>query len=275
MKKILVPTDFSIAGKKAADYAVAFAELFNSKITLMHAYPPLMYDTDIAYFHQEALTLMKDVVVKKLELEKQRINKKLTTKASGVFDEGYTKSAILLAMKKSHPNLVVMGTTGESVLEKNVFGSVSLGVVNESKIPVLVVPEKAQSGKIKRIVYATDYHEGDAKAMKYLIDLAAKLKAKIFVVHIANGDFSTSYEKDSMEAMKTTICKKHDCENISFQVINGENTASELEKYCKKVNAGLLAVSNEKRSFFIKILLPSITKKMIYHSEIPLLVFAP
>lgn len=274
MKKILVPSDFSPASKKASDYAVAFAELFNSKVILMHAYPPLMYDNVIASIHQEEIAKIKDFEVRKLELEKKRIDKKLRMSATSIFVQGPVKQSILMAIKKSRPNLVVMGTTGTSVLEKNVFGSVSLGVVNECNNSVLVVPEKAKLSKIKRIVYATDYHASDIKAINYLLQLARKVNAKFFIVHISNLDFSTAFEQESMEALKTKIHRKTDYKNISFHLVKGEHVASEIEKFCKKVNADLLAVSNEKRPFFLKILIPSITKKMIYHSEIPLLVFA-
>ncbi len=274
MKKIFVPTDFSPASKKAADYAVAFAELFNSKVILMHAYPPLMYDPDIAFIHEEALGKIKELEIKRLESEKKRLDKKLKVNASSVFVQGLTKPTILLAIKKSHPELGIMGTTGASDLEKNIFGSVSLEVVNECNTTVLIVPEKAKLGKIKRIVYATDYHESDIKAIGYLVVLAKKLNARVAVVHVANNDFSSADEKESMEALKIKIAEKNDCKDISFHIRKGEHVAGEIEKFCKKENADLLAVNNEKRSFFIKILLPSITKKMIYHSEIPLLVFA-
>jgi nucleotide-binding universal stress UspA family protein len=274
MKKILVPTDFSIASKKAIDYAVTFAEVYHSKIVLVHAYAPLIYDPAmLTYIDGSEIAQLKNHELKKLEQEKKKIAKRLENPVTSIFVEGMTKQSILTAIQKSGPQLVVMGTTGASALEKSIFGSISLSVVNDSHKSVLVVPEKAPVSKIKRIVFATDYHENDIKALSFLIDLAEKVKAKIDVVHIANEDFSNEYEKESMNALKEKIEKKHNTSALSYHVLRGDKIATEIEKYCRKSKANLLALSRESRSFFTQILIPSITKKMIYHSEIPLLVF--
>ena len=72
MKKILVPTDFSIASKKATDYAVALAELYDSKIVLMHAYAPLIYDPAmLTYIDTSEISELKNHELKKLEQEKK------------------------------------------------------------------------------------------------------------------------------------------------------------------------------------------------------------
>ena len=274
MKKILVPTDFSIASKKATDYAVALAELYDSKIVLMHAYAPLIYDPAmLTYIDTSEISELKNHELKKLEQEKKRITRRLKSPITSVFVEGMTKQSILTAIKKSAPQIVVMGTTGNSALEKSIFGSISLSVITDSHKSVLVVPEKAQVGKIKRIVFATDYHENDIKAISMLIDLAEKTKAKIEVIHIANEDFSSEYEKESMNALKEKIERKQNTAALSYHILKGDKIATEIEKYCIKSKATLLALSRESRSFFMQILIPSITKKMIYHSEIPLLVF--
>src|SRR5207248_3408162 len=40
IKSILVPIDFSASSKKALDYAVAFAEQFGARLTLLHVVEP-------------------------------------------------------------------------------------------------------------------------------------------------------------------------------------------------------------------------------------------
>jgi nucleotide-binding universal stress UspA family protein len=144
-KHILVPTDGSPASQKAALTGVALAKSLGARVTGFFAAPPA---TPIVYRNHLPVGLAQPA--EHAAMIERTAAKYLDTiaraaKKAGVRFEGahatndFPADAILDVAKKKKCDCVVMATHGEGGLRGMFVGSVTQKVLNQSKIPVLVL----------------------------------------------------------------------------------------------------------------------------------------
>jgi nucleotide-binding universal stress UspA family protein len=144
-KNILIPTDGSSMSQKAAAQGVELAKSLGAKVTAYFAAPPA---TPIVYRNSLPVGLKQprehDDLIKKTAAKHLDFIARVAKKA-GVHFEGlhttndYPADAILDIAKKKKCDIIVMGTHGEGGLRGLFIGSVTQKVLNQSKIPVLVL----------------------------------------------------------------------------------------------------------------------------------------
>ena len=122
IKKILVPVDGSINGCKAVDEAIFVAGKCKA-------------DLDFVYV---ASNINKDIPS---HLVFDRIWEKIpeNMKATRHVETGNVPKAILKIADSEKSDMIIMGSRGLGLLKGVLIGSVSQKVVEESKIPVMVV----------------------------------------------------------------------------------------------------------------------------------------
>ena len=122
IKKILVPVDGSVNGCKAVDEAIFFAQKCNA-------------DLDFVYV---ASNINKDIPS---HIVFDRIWEKIPQeiKAAKHVETGNIPKAILKVADAEKSDLIIMGSRGLGLFKGALIGSVSQKVVEESKIPVMVI----------------------------------------------------------------------------------------------------------------------------------------
>lgn len=122
IKKILVPVDGSVSGCKAVDEAIFLAAKCNAKM-------------DFVYVASE---INKDIPS---HLVFDRIWEKLpeNISASKHVETGIISKAILKVAENEKSDMIIMGSRGLGLFKGAMLGSVSQKVIEESKIPVMVI----------------------------------------------------------------------------------------------------------------------------------------
>jgi nucleotide-binding universal stress UspA family protein len=274
MKTILVPTDFSRSANNALDYAVEIAKKEKAKIILLHAYD-IVYispDTPIQYFDME-LTDIKGAAQKRLVKLSAIVESATKIKCEILNLQGLPVDLIADTVKSKKINLVVMGTKGASGISEVLIGSNTARVIGKAMCPVIAVPSRARFTGLKKIVFATDYHEKDLVALKQLTEIAGMFKSKISVVHVADEEYTEVTEKEYIDKFEKKARKNVNYKPISFKLLKNEKIEKALEKEIKKESPGLLAMSTKNKNFMERLFGKSITKKLAYHTRIPLIVF--
>jgi nucleotide-binding universal stress UspA family protein len=273
MKTILVPTDFSINAIKALDYAVLLAKKRKSKIILLHVYSMVYINPDVPMeFYSEELFLLEKEAAKKLNRLQARIN------ASKVLCEiinrqGSVVDSILEIIKKKKASMVIMGTKGATGMRELLIGSVTAKLISRATCPVIAVPEKNSSAGIKKIIYATDFHTSDIASLRQLATIADLFKAKINIVHIADGEYTNSDEIEYMEKFAQKVKQKISYKFINHEILYSSDVEKKLERFVKENKIDLIAVSTRHRNLIEKFFGKSITKRLAYHINIPMMVF--
>jgi nucleotide-binding universal stress UspA family protein len=275
MKRILFPTDFSDAASTAFMYALRFADSFEAELVVLHVYdlpivetPPLPESTkeifDIVEMNQfesfrEQLPEMHEVA------EKNQLGH---VKMRNILLYGDLIYNINKVCADEEIDLIVMGTKGATGLKETFLGSTTASVIANAKVPVLGIPVEAEYHPINNIGFTTQYKDKDSNALTQALNIARKFKAKIQCLYIAGTDDQGGVE-ERIEEWK--MYYKND--NIFFHVLKEEDKEQAILSFISDSNLDMLVMCTHKRSFFEGLFHKSLTKKMAYHSTVPLLIY--
>jgi nucleotide-binding universal stress UspA family protein len=143
IKRILAPTDFSPASKKALKYAVRFARDYSSELTLLHVVEPA---TSSSFEEvQEAPAFSKAEMADAEESLRTLVKSFRGAGLPGVRSTirmGVTAHEIVEVAKALHADLIVIATRDYEGWKHLVVGSTAARVARAAPCPVLVVREE-------------------------------------------------------------------------------------------------------------------------------------
>ena len=142
MKNILVTIDFDIKTTLLIDNAYKLANAFNSKLWLVHIAAPdpyfVGYEVGPQYIRDSRAHELREEH-RQLQDYAKELNKK-GINAEGLLIQGATIEMIIQESKKLHIDLIIAGHHKHNFLYNAFIGSVSRGIIEGSKIPILIVP---------------------------------------------------------------------------------------------------------------------------------------
>ena len=272
MVNILVPTDFSQLSKSALKYAIKIANRLGGNITVLHV---MTMTRALRISMVEKIRSLDHDLIESAEAELETMIKTMSEQYKvktpikfEVVRGSYFPSTLLREARRLHSGLIVMGTRGASGLTKAMMGSNTNSVIEVSHVPVLAVPEKADFKGFRNIVYASDLRNLEEELL-ILIRYIEKFGSTIHLIHIVPpGD-----EVDVIEGKIDSILKRFPYKNIVTLVLVDNDVDSALDQYVEVSRADVLAMFTHEISFFEKVFDKSMTRRMAFHSRIPLLAF--
>ncbi|HWY37215.1 MAG TPA: universal stress protein [Bacteroidia bacterium] len=273
MKTILVPTDFSKTAEHALYYAIEVAKHENVKLILLHAFhidytsgyvPANLIESEIKEAEHKSEIRLKGLHTKVVHAGK------ISCECISIQD--IAVNAILDTIKKKNVDLVIMGTLGASSLSKKVFGTNTSRIIEKATCPVIAIPPDSFSS-LKKITFATDYHISDLGVLQKVVEFAKPYKALVNTLHITSETDLSPESKEKMLKFKKDAENLITYNNLSFQIIHGENTLQKLNEYLENESTDLLVLSTHKRDLFDKLFGSSISKQLVSYTNVPLMVF--
>lgn len=268
IKHIIVPVDFSENAEKAALYAFALSEKFNATIVLLNAIfiPPASPDAP-SYILQEEAEVLKTANSDKLKAMAEKYNTKFpSVKAKTHISISTVSYACKEASENYRDSMIVMGTQGASGIKKVLLGSNTADVAENAIVPLLAIPGSVNAVLPHRIMIASDYFDQDMAVAEEIIDFAKKFDAIVYFVHITEGE---DFEREILEMFEKKIREKNNYQGLHFDLADGANVLEGIESYAQKNNIDLVVSIKRKRNFFEKFFSKSITKEMLFHTQIP------
>jgi len=284
-KNILVPTDFSECAENALEYACSLANTVKAKIVLGHAYDVLVaseldvfsIDDDISLAKEEAKKRLDEVIAE----YKHKYPDLILEKA---VEQGPLNQAIAGIIYNQKIDAVVMGTKGINGINEYFAGSNTASVIENIEVPLLVVPSNLKYKPLKKIAFTTNFEYEDVEAIGQITKLAESYKAEVQVIHIVEDQkanlpvqdqkSNVSRDEEVMDWFREITEDKVSYPLISFKnMVSSENLLSEVEEIIEKENIDMIAMSTRGRTFLQKMFAIGFTRKMVHHTEIPLLVF--
>jgi nucleotide-binding universal stress UspA family protein len=173
-----------------------------------------------------------------------------------------------------------MGRRGLSRLERVLVGSVTARVIGHSPIDVLVVPLTAEIGWNK-ILLATDGSRYSKAAAERAIDFAGEYGGELRVVSVV--DVPAEFYGEAPDAVEDLINKaKGYAEDVKRQAesagIKAETFVREGETYkaildlAKEQNVNAIVMGSHGRTGLKRLLMGSVTEKVIGYASCPVLV---
>ncbi len=163
-----------------------------------------------------------------------------------------------------------MGATGTGNLAARLFGTVSAWVSQNAHCPVLLIPERAEWQGFHNILYASNFESNDPDKIQQLATFSQQFEAQIHFVHVG-----PPAEKDlAVERMLFEIHYKFSeaGKPFIFEKMTGDDLVDQLHEYAYAHKNDLYVFVTHRRGLWQSLLHPSATKKMLLHTNTPLLV---
>lgn len=286
MRNILFATDFSKNAENALPFAINLVKKLNGKLYLLHAYEYPMFSLKEAFsFDIKVEYLEKIINGVRLKAHKKFnqiiINNNLSyIKHRALLRKGNVKKEILNAIKINNIDLVIIGTRGAAA-EKGFFVKrITKNIIQQASCPVFVVPKTAQFNKISKIVYLSNFKHDETNIINHCNEFAKLYHAHLVILHISDekniqhlykNEVST-FEKQNIELIKTAV-NQFAYHKITFKEIISKNIIDGINEFIKIDYPDVIVMTTYTSTLFDKLFHKSLTKQVLLHSKIPLLIY--
>ena len=275
MKKILFPTDFSETANNAFIFALKLAKSINAEIYVLNTYEMPVISTTSAGQPELIQNVYNSIELNHFENYKKQVPKLHAIanelecsdiKLTFIFEEGIMLSILQKIITDEQISFIVMGTNGNTDLEKKLLGSNTIHVIENVKIPVLSVPKKAEFKRLNHFGFATMLRESDKAGLHQIIKIAESVNADVKVLHVLR--------KENPEAMQTLEQWKTEFNqpNVSFHTVLNEKLDESVFFFIDDQLIDVMCIVRRHLNFFEKLFSTSLSKQLSYHANVPVLV---
>ena len=274
MKRILVPVDFSPTSKKAFRFAVDIASKSGGSIVLYHLYTP---GTRAALGLKENLKeynkFIEGTSLKRLQrLKKRVLGDTPEVQVSTIVGRTPVINNILGFAEHNHIDMIVMGTQGSGGLKRVTIGSTATKIIAKSDIPVLLVPEKFERKLPEKIVFASNFHKADRKALPVAFEITRLFGALLTFVNLSDPDgLLAESDQNNFEIYAFGLQREFNDTRIQFKQIK-TSIVKKIENLYEQIPYDLLIMARRKLGLLDRFFQGSFTKKMACITTFPLFI---
>lgn len=257
MHRVIIPVDFSETSLNAARYAAGmFAGKDDAVIILYNNYESAD-DLDVCINYQESLK--KEFIragVKNVQCEREM---------GGDLIDNIARMAHTL-----RATLILMGITGKSAIRAAMFGSNTLKLIDKNLYPVMIIPPDARYKGLSNVAFASDFKNVEDVTPSDLIAAVLEMfNPKLHIVHV-NKEVYVSLPAELQEG-KNKLASMFSRFNTEFYFITMNDFFDAIDTFVKDQNIDVLITIPKHHSNAASIFKTTHTKRLAYHSHIPIL----
>lgn len=277
-QKILVAFDGSASGENALRQACRLACDEKCWIRVVTVVPPFEGElelTGVGDFREAVLRPARALVARA-----EAIAREEGTIVKATVEEGEAAQRIAAVAEAERCGIIVMGRRGKSRLERMMVGSVTARVVGLSPVDVLVVPMGAALGW-GTVLVATDGSSDSAAAAAKAVDFAASYGGRVVALSVV--DVPDEFHAEAPAVVDKLIEKARgyvgevaalaEKAGVGCSAAVREGAAPEaIVQLAKEEGAGVIVMGSHGRTGLARLLMGSVTEKVIGHAPSPVLV---
>jgi len=276
MKKILVPTDFSPNANRAIDYAVQIAKLNQATIYVIHAMDHLYPVGESNLLSKEDYNKQQtEEAFTSLEMIRRSIEDTEQVLVNIQLYNGSVTDTIVVAAEEHQADLVIMGTLGITGIKDKIFGSQTAAVISNSTVPVMAIPLEYDWKTPAKILLAINRFDEVSEILLPVFDFAKVFNAEVRVAVFTDEDNAAAAEfiSNAKEIVfaEEKLRRMYPGLRINAEHLSGRHFDDTINEYIAGNQVDLLTMTTHKRSFIGGIFKKSLTRKMSYHSKVPIL----
>jgi nucleotide-binding universal stress UspA family protein len=277
-QKILVAFDGSASGENALRQALRLASDEKCWVRVVTVVPPFEGELDltgVGDIHEAILRPARAIAARAEAIARE---------AGGLIkvsiEEGEVSQRITAVAAAERCGIIVMGRRGMSRLERMMVGSVTARVIGHSAVDVLVVPLGATLGW-GTVLVATDGSAHSAAAASKAVDFAASYGGR--VVSLSVVDVPDEFYAEAPAAVDKLIAKAQ-LQAVAVASLAAEEgvactaavregaAAATIVQVAAEEGAGVIVMGSHGRTGLARLLMGSVTEKVIGHAACPVLV---
>jgi nucleotide-binding universal stress UspA family protein len=277
-RKILVAYDGSPSAKNALSLASQLAREDKSWIKVLAVVPPYLGDLELI-----GVSDIKEAITGP--------GLELLTEAKGIADhegvhiltnleQGEPYEQIVQVAEEENCDLIIMGRRGKAKMERELMGSVTARVIGHTSKDVLVIPETGTLSW-ENILLATDGSTCCDNALARALEIAQERKVKLNAVSVVytNDEFyamgQDTVKELYREADKVLDKVKNWAGDLGVQtelfVRDGEPHQA-ITDLAAEISASLIIMGSHGRKGLTRLLMGSVTERVIGYADCPVLV---
>lgn len=271
MKTILIATDFSKIAGNAITYGAEIALAIEAKIVLFHAYhvPPSTFEIpelipSLEQVEKNTLDHLNKIKLDLVDKYQGRLTIECVSKCGFAVDE------INSYVQDHKLDMIVAGMQGTGNLAEKLIGNVATSLLRHSKCPVLAIDKKVKFKSLKKIVLACDYKDLDNESvLAPLKDLVRLFDSHLYVLHVVNEEVAEPVSEVLSGFMQIQYPLKE--VEHSFHTIENESIVDGIHSFVSDEKMDMVVMIPHKHSLLHSLFHLSDTKRMAFHSDVPLL----
>lgn len=286
--EVLIPVDFSNYTMKTCEFGFNLAFDIGCDVKLIHSFFTPYYPMAIPFGDSFSVqTSDKDLykdIKNKMESEMgalvKNINQRIADKEfpdvkfTHMLMEGLPEEEIISYSKKQRPRAIVMGTRGSNAKDLDLIGSVTAEVIDGCRTPIFAIPENSKDqdiSQMKNILFLTNFREREFKAFDIMMSFIKPYPIKVYLAHMAKKE--DVWDEIKLSGTQKYLEQQYPDLEVDYKVIDRDKQLEVvLEEFVKENKIDMIAMSSSRRGLFARIFNPGIARRMLFHSDTPLLV---
>ncbi|MFZ5797527.1 MAG: universal stress protein [Desulfobulbus sp.] len=277
-RKILVAYDGSASAKNALAVAADIAKKDKCWIKVLAVVPDYQGDLDLI-----GVSNIKETIEgpgQKLLTEAKQLAEGHGVHVYTNLEQGEPYERIVQVAAEEKCDLIVMGRSGLSHLERTLMGGVTARVIGHTDKNVLIVPEDAGLD-FRRVLVAADGSENSAAAVRHAVAVArdhGSGLAAVSVVHtdeemIALAPEHIQHLSDQARNNLQDVVEICDAEGVAVETFVREGEPhEEITKVAKEIGASVIVMGTHGRKGLGRLLMGSVTERTIGYAPCPVLI---
>lgn len=274
MTRILLPTDFSENALTAIRYALTLYKDLKCTFFLLNSYMPPVYHTEYLMGSPAQIGL-GDIVQQNSQDNLEALKNTLEKEFNNPLHTFITHSAlnvlsseITRTVEVEQIDIIVMGTQGASGAKEILLGTNTLHVIKNAKCPVLAIPPGFEYEAPEQILFPNDFEVWlDKNSLAQLLKITKSHVSQINVMHVYTGDeLNTTQEKNKEQLAKVLS------ESGFFHEVPSNEVIAAINEFQIKQKINLLVMIQNKHTFFERLFIEPVIKKIGFHVTVPFLV---
>ena len=277
-RKILVAYDGSSSAQNALSLASQLAREDKSWIKVLAVVPPYQGDLELIGVSdiKEAITGPGQELLTEARQLADREGVHILTN----LEQGEPYEQIVHVAEEENCDLIIMGRRGKGKMERALIGSVTARVIGHTGKDVLVIPETGTLSW-ENILLATDGSTCCDNALARALEIAQERKAKLSAVSVVytNDEFyavGQEVMKELYQEADTVLDKVRKwAGDIGVQaelfVRDGEPHQAIID-LAAEISASLIVMGSHGRKGLTRLLMGSVTERVIGYADCPVLV---
>lgn len=257
MHRVIIPVDFSETSLNAARFTAKMLSGKQDAVAILYNNYESPDDHDITINYLESLRnefIKSGVVTVQLEHE-----------MGGDLIDNIANLA-----HSVRATLITMGITGKSAIKQIMFGSNTLKLVDRNLYPVMIIPPDAKYNGISNVAFASDFKNVEETTPSVLINAVLEMFDPMLHIVNVNKDHYVSLTED-IQAQKQKFNEMFSERKKEFYFITMNDFFEAMDNFVKDYKIDMIITIPKHQSNATSIFKSTHTKRLAYHSHIPIL----
>ncbi|MEN3941693.1 universal stress protein [Prosthecobacter sp. SYSU 5D2] len=288
VSRLLVPVDFSPAGRMAARTAAGIARKQGAKITLLHVLTPVTHGPETVIHGENFQAKRRACALAELESLKDSLAE--GTDVSCALREGSPFEEIIRFARSHKTGLIVLPRTRQPGLLSQLLGSTVERVVHEAPCAVLVLagPEILWLDEPQHVLLTTDFSPDSLAAFPWAEKVACTYGARVTLTHVqvpmglpgtreyARYHDSIDELRQAADAMLISFRQRHlsPAVEVDTRVVEGTPHRA-INRLARRLSVSLIIIAAHGVKGWHHMLTGSTAQRVVRHATCAVLVVMP